>query len=359
MYIPLFIGFISSFFCIKALKPFAIRIQLVDKPNYRKQHQGEIPLVGGLAIFFGVTFTTLASLFLVDGINTELVFYYLLSSFIMVSVGVVDDKKDLSVRARIIGQLVACVVMFISGQKLASLGNLVGFGNIELSWLAYPFTVLAVLGAINAFNMVDGIDGLIGGLSVTSASALGILFYLNGSSILMLFSFMLASVLIPYLLFNMQLFGSKSKKIFMGDSGSMFIGLSIVWLLALGSQPEQAAFRPVTALWIIAVPLMDMAAIMIRRIRRGDSPFKPDREHLHHIFMRAGFSSRQTLLIMTLISIVFAAIGIIGEVFAIPDVVMLLLFLAVFVGYSYSLMRSWKVLTWYRERSVGIKVNAE
>ncbi|MGK0271148.1 MAG: UDP-GlcNAc:undecaprenyl-phosphate GlcNAc-1-phosphate transferase, partial [Cocleimonas sp.] len=303
--------------------------------------------------------TTLLSLYFVDIVNTELVFYYLLSSLIMVSVGAVDDKKDLSVRTRIIGQLLACLVMFISGQKLASLGNLFGFGVVELSWLAYPVTVLAVLGAINAFNMVDGIDGLIGGLSVTSATALGILFYLNGNDIMMMFSLVLACVLIPYLLFNLRLLGPRSKKIFMGDAGSMFIGLSIVWLLALGSQHEHAAFRPVTALWVIAIPLMDMAAIMIRRVRRGDSPFKPDREHLHHIFMRAGFSSSQTLLIITFISIVLAAIGIIGEVFAIPDVVMLLLFLAMFAGYSYSLMHSWKVLTWYRERAVGIKVNAE
>ncbi|MGK0270229.1 MAG: UDP-GlcNAc:undecaprenyl-phosphate GlcNAc-1-phosphate transferase [Cocleimonas sp.] len=143
-----------------------------------------------------------------------------------------------------------------------------GFGVIELSWLAYPVTALAVLGAINAFNMVDGIDGLIGGLSVTSATALGILFYLNGNSIMMMFSLILASVLIPYLLFNLCLLGKRRKKIFMGDAGSMFFGLSIVWLLALDSQQEHAAFRPATALWVIAVLLMDMAAIMIRRIRR-------------------------------------------------------------------------------------------
>ncbi|MGK0270230.1 MAG: UDP-GlcNAc:undecaprenyl-phosphate GlcNAc-1-phosphate transferase [Cocleimonas sp.] len=115
MYTPLLIGFIASFCCIKVSKPFAFRIKLVDKPNFRKHHKGEVPLVGGLAIFFGVTLTSLLSLFLVDGINSELVYYYLLSSFIMVGVGAVDDKKDLSVKARIIGQLLAFLVMFISG----------------------------------------------------------------------------------------------------------------------------------------------------------------------------------------------------------------------------------------------------
>jgi UDP-GlcNAc:undecaprenyl-phosphate GlcNAc-1-phosphate transferase len=118
-------------------------------------------------------------------------------------------------------------------------------------------------------------------------------------------------------------------------------------LLALGSQEidnSPAAFRPVTALWIIAIPLMDMFAIMLRRIRKGDSPFKADNGHLHHICMRLGLSSRQALWAISSISICFALIGIGGEYFYVPDWLMLVSFVLCFIAYSYALQHAWKFI---------------
>ena len=123
----------------------------------------------------------------------------------------------------------------------------------------------------------------------------------------------------------------------------MLIGLTVIWLLIIGTQSESASFRPVTALWIIAVPLMDMVAIMIRRIRKGQSPFMADREHLHHIFLRLGLNSRQALVAIATLASMLATIGVIGEYLMVPDGVMLLLFLAAFVVYSMTLQYIWRI----------------
>ena len=112
----------------------------------------------------------------------------------------------------------------------------------------------------------------------------------------------------------------------MGDAGSMFIGLSVIWFLMHATQGEKVAFRPVTALWIIALPLMDMLAIIIRRARKGLSPFVADRDHLHHIFMRIGFSPRKSLLIIVLFSMFMSSIGILGELFLVHESIMLALY---------------------------------
>ena len=109
----------------------------------------------------------------------------------------------------------------------------------------------------------------------------------------------------------------------MGDAGSMFIGLSVIWLLTMGTQGEQASFRPVTALWICAIPLMDMLAIVVRRYKNGKSPFKPDRDHLHHILQRAGLSSTQTLVAISSAAVIMSVMGLAGEYFSIPDIIML------------------------------------
>jgi UDP-GlcNAc:undecaprenyl-phosphate GlcNAc-1-phosphate transferase len=127
----------------------------------------------------------------------------------------------------------------------------------------------------------------------------------------------------------------------MGDAGSMFIGFSVVWLLAQGVSQEATAIRPVTALWIIAVPLMDMVAVMIRRLSREQSVMTASRDHLHHIFMRAGLSDRETLILVTLLATIMAFVGLIGELYRVPEVLMLLAFLMVFMVYESVLRIAW------------------
>jgi UDP-GlcNAc:undecaprenyl-phosphate GlcNAc-1-phosphate transferase len=186
--------------------------------------------------------------------------------------------------------------------------------------------------------MVDGIDGLIGSLSINTFTAIAILFIMSGQTDYISYPLILATATIPYLIFNLGL-AKKSKKIFMGDAGSMFIGLSVIWLLTMGTQNEHASFRPVTALWICAVPLMDMLAIVVRRYKNGKSPFKPDRDHLHHILQRVGYNSRQTLLFISVFAAAMSVIGLAGEYFEVPDVLMLIGFIFMFLLYVIGIRR--------------------
>lgn len=136
----------------------------------------------------------------------------------------------------------------------------------------------------------------------------------------------------------------------MGDAGGMVIGFTVIWFLLLSSQNgKDIPIQPVTALWLIAVPLMDMAAVMIRRIRRGCSPFKPDREHLHHIFQRLGLSSTQTLIVICLIATTYAGIGIYAEMIGTPEYVMFYTFISCFLVYLLILTYVWRITTWLKQ----------
>ncbi|GEA13458.1 hypothetical protein KUL49_38330 [Alteromonas sp. KUL49] len=134
----------------------------------------------------------------------------------------------------------------------------------------------------------------------------------------------------------------------MGDAGSMFIGLTIVWLLVDHTQGAEAAFRPITAVWLIGLPLMDMAAIMYRRAKKGQSVLRPDRQHLHNIFMRAGVSSRKALIAILCLGACYCAVGILGEIYQIPEYVMFWGFIAILVLYSYVIQNIWSVLRLFK-----------
>lgn len=174
-------------------------------------------------------------------------------------------------------------------------------------------------------------------------ASIAILFIMSGQTNYLSCPLILVTATLPYLIFNLGLFNrwlkseNKTKKNFMGDAGSMFVGLSVIWLLTLGIQGEQVSFNPVTALWICAIPIMDMAAIIIRRYKNGKSPFKPDRDHLHHILPRVGFTAHQTLIIISSAAAIMSAIGLAGEYFNIPEVIMLVGFLVMFAGYVLTL----------------------
>jgi len=326
--ISIITSFFFAFIAIKFFKPVAIEVGLVDKPNERKLHAGHIPLIGGISIFIAVLMASLLWL-----PNTLELRMYLIASAMMVFIGAVDDKFDIKVRIRIIGQLiVASLMIYGVGGYISNLGNLFGLGDVTLGPSGIIFTYVGIIVVINAFNMVDGIDGLIGSLSINTFASIAVLFIMSGQTNYISYPLILATATIPYLIFNLGL-NKKAKKIFMGDAGSMFIGLSVIWLLTMGTQNEHASFRPVTALWICAIPLMDMLAIVVRRYKNGKSPFKPDRDHLHHILQRVGYTAREALVIISTFAVVMSVIGLTGEYFEVPDLIMLTGFIFMFASY--------------------------
>lgn len=334
----LFVFLFSLTFLFIARKA-AKRIGLVDKPNYRKRHQGLIPLVGGISVYAGLCFT-----FLIAEQPIAHGKLYLACAGILVFVGALDDRFDISVKIRaLIQALVGIVMMIFTGPYLRSFGHVLGNWEIQLGAFGYLVTLFAVWAAINAFNMVDGIDGLLGGLSCVTFGALGIMLHLSGHGELVFWCCAIIAAIVPYILLNFGILGRRYK-VFMGDAGSTLIGFTTIWLLMQSSQGNFPSITPVTALWIIAIPLMDMVVIMYRRLRKGMSPFSPDRQHIHHLMMRAGFTPRQAFILITLLSVLMAAIGVIDErLHFVPEWVMLLLFLLAFFLYAYCIKHAWRI----------------
>ncbi len=317
------------------LHPLAKHFGWLDKPCSRKQHDGAVPLIGGIGIFAGVV----ATFALMQEFATLELRLFMIAAALMVFIGVLDDKYDLSVRLRIVSQLLAAsVIIFGGGVYITDLGTLLSvLPDINLGAMGIPFTYLAVLAAMNAYNMVDGIDGLLGALGAVTFASIAVLTGINGQELPYLVSSVMLAALVPFLMSNLQLFSCR--KIFMGDAGSMFIGLAIVWLLTLATQTAVAGdnvFRPVIALWFVAVPILDMFAIITRRLYKGRSPFKPDRDHQHHLYMRVGLSPQATLAIIVLKAVAFAAVGILGEIFAVPTTTLVLWFLCAATIYFFN-----------------------
>lgn len=325
----------------------AKKINLVDRPNERKMHIGVIPLVGGISIYV----TLMIALWFEQNIIPSSDIYVLCAS-VLVMMGGIDDKYDVDYRIRLVVQvLISCAMIFGAGLSLKSLGYLFFGYELTLGPLGYIFTVFAVLGAINAFNMVDGIDGLLGGLTMVTFGALSYIHYIDGQLPLARFCIMLMILVVPYICLNLGFPFGRSRKVFMGDAGSMLIGFTVIWVLLQGTQGPKAQMNPVTALWLIAIPLMDMICIMARRIRKGGSPFKPDREHLHHICLRAGLTSHQALVVICFVATLLAAMGIGLEYGGLPEWVSLLLFIFVFVLYYQLLNNIWRILAWIRSKT--------
>ena len=340
-------GLIAIFFSIvtlRILRLFARRLHLLDVPNHRKAHKGAVPLIGGLSAFAGLLIAWLTSMPLTEGFGI-----YLLCSFMLVMLGAIDDARGIPAQFRIWAQVaLGALLSYGSGVYLTSFGNVLGVGDLSLGWLGPAVTVAAVIGATNAYNMMDGIDGLAGSMSLVTLGALVLLFAVTpGFHVELVLAVTIILSLLPYLGANLCL-PLFRPRIFMGDAGSMFIGFSIVWLLVNGVEPETGALRPVTALWICAIPLMDMVAIMIRRAKKGQSVMDPDRDHLHHIFLRAGFTDRQALSVITVVATFLACVGILGDVFQVPEWLMFGLFMLMFGCYSWAIGHVWRLLVLYK-----------
>ncbi|MEI7035765.1 undecaprenyl/decaprenyl-phosphate alpha-N-acetylglucosaminyl 1-phosphate transferase [Fulvimonas yonginensis] len=286
---------------IAILYRFAESWGLVDRPNERKHHVGHVPLIGGLAAFAGVLAGTL-----VDGEAHLFTNSLLATAAVLALVGALDDRFDLSVRTRLLVQTAAVLTMVaVTGVQIHTLGHLFG-QEFELGVFGIPLTVVAVIGLLNAFNMMDGIDGLAGTLALVSIGA--IIMYQGqpqwpGVVVLVL----LAGALVPYLAANLGLVG---RKIFLGDAGSMVIGYILAWtLIHLSQDPKTQELSTIDVLWCVALPVLDTLAVMVRRIREGKSPFKPDRGHIHHMMMQAGLGPRTTLVALVVLAIGLALTG--------------------------------------------------
>lgn len=335
---------------VHILPKLACRIGLVDKPDARKLHEGQVPLVGGLAMFIGFC----VGLSLIHA-PWERFPALITGGFLLVVIGMLDDLQELSKRVRFLAQVVAALLLtLVGGIALEDLGWL-SFGEIlSLGALAIPFTIFCTVGVLNAVNMSDGLDGLAGGLVLITLGSLAYLAYDAGISQDLDVLMVLIACVAGFLVFNARSPWCKRAKVFMGDAGSLFLGFVIARFLIEFSQGDNRIMHPVIALWIFAVPLMDTVAVMLRRVMAGQSPFSADRQHLHHVLLAAGYSVKQTTMLIWALGLLFAIVGIVGHTGQLSDGVMLLGFLGLFGLYVLALNYLAKVV-WVEQQQVEAK----
>lgn len=348
---PAILQLISTFFCtlaaITLLAKIANLTGLVDYPGGRKQHIEEVPLIGGLAIFIAISMGIIiwsdseATSLVIGGQDATGVLTGC-CAFLVVT-GALDDRFQLSVFVRVASEiLVAVTIIELLDLRLTWLGNILGTGIIKMpGTVSYIFTVLAIFGLMNAFNMLDGVDGLLASLVITTISGFHIFTATWPGSI----SLLVLASLSAFLISNLNL-SPLIPKSFLGDAGSKLLGFVIVCLLlsAASSQVGGAKLiNPVTALYLVTVPLFDMVFTTVRRITRRRSPFRADRSHIHHLFLRLGFSQRRTLVMVVAINLSASSLGLLLHRINAPEYYQMGIFVGAFALYSVLMSQAWLV----------------
>lgn len=335
-------------FCITGLFiwlaiPIAEKVGLIDKPGGHKTHQDHIPVIGGIGIFLGL----LSALWLFDT-SLQYASPLVLAGLLLLLTGTLDDKYFLSAYTRFGAQIGAAAILVLADNTaLTHLGYLLNSEELfTLSSWAIPLTIFATVGVINAVNMTDGLDGLAGGLSLVTLSAVVVLFSLSGiGTIYLVVPMFTMAAILAFLMFNFRTPWLQKAKVFMGNGGSMLLGIILAWLLIKFSQGNHAAFSPAVALWIFAIPLLDTVCIMLRRLKNGKSPFAADREHLHHLFLKLEFSVQQSVILVISITALFAVFGIAAQLYGVDDHWLFYAFLVVFTIYFFAMDSAWKRLS--------------
>ncbi|AWB46256.1 undecaprenyl-phosphate alpha-N-acetylglucosaminyl 1-phosphate transferase [Paenibacillus sp. CAA11] len=293
------------------VKKFAYKVGAVDVPNARKVHTRIMPRLGGLGIYLSAIIALLAILpFIPDSFlsarDSNFVKAFIVGGTMIVLLGALDDRFQLSAKLKFLVQIAtACVVVFGFDIRL-EFANIPfhSYSSIE-SWIAIPFTILWIVGVTNAINLIDGLDGLAAGVSAIAIGTISVMAFIMGNEIVAVMCMLLLGSIIGFLYFNFH-----PAKIFMGDSGSLFLGFSLALLSLLGFK-QVAIVGFLTPLILIGVPLSDTMFAIVRRWMQKKPIFSPDKGHLHHCLRELGFSHRQTVLIIYGIAAFFGVLAVI------------------------------------------------
>ncbi|HEY5994809.1 MAG TPA: MraY family glycosyltransferase [Gallionellaceae bacterium] len=304
---------------------------VVDHPGGRKQHEHPTPTVGGAAMFLAVALT----LYLADA-YTEEIAVLIGAAAALVVLGMLDDKHDLDARLRLLiqGTLSLLVILGADG-AITHLGALFGGDDISLWLLAVPFSLVAYVGGINAMNMIDGADGMAGKMAGITIIGVGVIAYLSGATDMLPLIMAMLGAVIGFLFFNTRLFVSRAW-VFMGDAGSMWLGLVLGWFMAQVTLGPVSA-EPALVFWLFGIPVVDTLAVILRRVRRNASPFAADRTHIHHIFQLKGFSVSRTVLLLSIAQCFLVGVGVCFYLFKMPAAVVLWSFVLLMAAYFYFL----------------------
>ena len=323
------------------LEPAARRLDLMDYPKGRKDHERPTPVTGGLAMAIASILAYWAAPNLTPSIQA-----FCIAAVLLVAVGLWDDKHDLRWYWRVLAQVVAAlVVIFWGGVRVEQLGPLFGLGQTSLGFLSVPFTVFAMVGIINALNMIDGADGLAGMLGLAALAMLCAASVYAGNLMLAERVAVLCGALAGFLVWNLRFPWRPRARVFMGNAGSGFLGLVIAWVAFRLTQNDGHPVNPVLALWLLPIPVMDTLVLIVRRLQEGRSPFAAGRDHIHHMMQDAGFGPTRAAFWLTVFSLACGLV--VGQAMRldVPNPLLLAAYIALCVG--------WYLLTRDRARAVA------
>lgn len=298
IFLPFIISAAISLFMTPVAKKLAVKFGAVDIPkDERRVHSKPMPLMGGLAIYFGIFISSLIFL----PIDKTLISIIIGGSIILIS-GVIDDIKGLSPRAKLVFQIIASIVLILGDVKIDAITNPFGKSGtlLLLNGFSIPLTIFWVVGITNTLNLIDGLDGLAAGVAMIAS--LSFLFVANKFSYIpiMIMSAIVAGSCIGFLPYNFN-----PAKIFMGDTGALFLGFMLAALSIEGVMKSVATIAVVVPIIILGVPIFDTTFAIFRRLLNGKSIAEADKGHLHHRLLNMGYSQKKTVLILYSISAVF------------------------------------------------------
>ena len=316
-YLLAFLAAVTSCWLSVKIYPVIIMMaqkkNLMDEPGERSVHEYRVPSYGGAGIFIAFSVLTMSLACLGDCSPQELgqMLGLMAALCILFFLGVKDDMIGLDPRKKFMAQLLAAgIVILITGVRIESLDGIFGIGQLPYGVsVVFTFFVFLLIG--NAYNLIDGIDGLAGTIALIATVVFGGFFLVSGQYPMAIASFVLAGALLGFLRFNL----SYTKRLFMGDSGSLFLGFLLAYQAVLFLNMNQAANpkailsnAPVIVLSVLSFPLLDTLRVFILRVREGRSPFSPDRKHLHHRLLAKGLDHKQATALIALKTLLILAV---------------------------------------------------
>lgn len=312
-YLPFILGLVLSYIMTPVAKKIAYKVGAIDIPkDERRVHSKPIPRLGGLAIYF----STIISYFILKFTNIiimdDSIMYILIGGTIIVLVGVIDDIKPLPAKVKLLFQIIAALVLVMGNVKITKFTNPFGPGHsvIKLGSLATPITVFWIVGITNTMNLIDGLDGLAAGVGgIASLSLLFVAGKMSPGMLLFYMPVIAISAILAGACFGFLPHNFNPAKIFMGDTGALFIGFMLASLSVRGVMKGFAAVSLVLPIMILGIPIFDTAFAIFRRFINKKPIMEADRGHLHHRLLDKGFSQKQAVLILYLISLTLGVVA--------------------------------------------------
>ncbi len=326
------LAFVLVILIVMPFRKLAHKLGIIDSPGGRKQHDVAVPPIGGLIIF---------TVFMIVGVLSGAVdlnkYWPLYTSLVILMVsGAMDDQFPLHAKVKFVIHLFVSVLIAFTGNiQVAYLGDLFGFGVVWTGMLSYPFTIVAVVLLINAVNLIDGLDGLAGGVTAVMFSWFVVACISSGWLDVAYILGVLVACIAGFLVFNMRNPWRRKASLFLGDAGSMSLGLMLAWFSVSLARGPATPIEPIAVAWIIGFPIFDTCAQFYRRIRAGLDPFAPDRGHFHHHFIDAGVSVRSASTVIIFIVAVMGGIGYVGVEFGVPLYILTTLWCALLLVHIY------------------------